>query len=223
MTLQLRDRSGRLVEVAVVPRAPVVIGVHLSPDISTAVRRVVHADLIRRAVEHHRGTTSMVSLGEVPEGLAELASDLNCRPMHDSRDRCHVVVGPGPNAAESASFEDIVSCRPPNDGDRLPDRSGTDLRHALLARDDGSARGEVIRWQRAVASWAESPSKPMCADYVERAHAAMDDDLDTPTLLRVMRELEEHAELPPGSKFETFAHLDALIGLDLVSRVGQPG
>jgi len=78
----------------------------------------------------------------------------------------------------------------------------------------------LSRWRSRVAEWAEWPSKPMCAAYVERVVAAFDDDLDTPAAVVAMRELERDPDLPRGSKFETFAHLDRLFGLDLVRTVG---
>ena len=69
---------------------------------------------------------------------------------------------------------------------------------------------------------SEAPSTAMCADYVERLTAAFDDDLDTPTALVVLADLEKDAEVPAGSKFETFAWVDRILGLDLVRDVGKP-
>jgi cysteinyl-tRNA synthetase len=78
------------------------------------------------------------------------------------------------------------------------------------------------RWRGKVAEWAEAPSKPMCAGYVPDVNDAFDDDLDTPRALQVLRRIERDEELPAGSRFEMFAHLDALFGLDLVRDVGRP-
>ena len=55
-------------------------------------------------------------------------------------------------------------------------------------------------------------ARPMCAEYVSDFDAAFDDDLDTPAALRVLRTLEKDGEIPPGAKFETFAHADHLLG-----------
>ncbi|GII80173.1 cysteine--tRNA ligase [Sphaerisporangium rufum] len=77
------------------------------------------------------------------------------------------------------------------------------------------------RWRRRVAEWAESPSRPMSAPHAERAMAAFDDDLDTPAALRVLRELERDEQVAPGSRFETFLHLDQVLGLDLAAEVGR--
>jgi cysteinyl-tRNA synthetase len=78
------------------------------------------------------------------------------------------------------------------------------------------------RWRGKVAEWAEAPSKPMCAGYVPEVNDAFDDDLDTPRAVQVLRRIERDDELPAGSRFEMFAHLDALFGLDLARDVGRP-
>jgi cysteinyl-tRNA synthetase len=62
----------------------------------------------------------------------------------------------------------------------------------------------------------------MCAQYVSQFTAAFDDDLDTPAAIRVLRALEKDGDIPPGSKFETFAHADRLLGLDLARDIGRP-
>ena len=84
-----------------------------------------------------------------------------------------------------------------------------------------AADATVRRWRQRVAEWANSPSRPMCAEYVARFTGAFDDDLDTPAALRVLRELEKDSEIPPGSKFETFAFADQLLGLDLARDIGR--
>ena len=80
----------------------------------------------------------------------------------------------------------------------------------------------LARWRERVRQWAESPSKPMCADYVARFRAALDDDLDTPAALQAVRDLERDPGLPDGCKFEMFAWFDTVLGLDLVRDVGKP-
>ena len=86
----------------------------------------------------------------------------------------------------------------------------------LTAADD-----VVHRWRQRVAEWANSPSRPMCAQYVADFTAAFDADLDTPAALRVLRALERDSEIPPGAKFETFAYADQLLGLDLAREIGR--
>jgi cysteinyl-tRNA synthetase len=85
-----------------------------------------------------------------------------------------------------------------------------------------AAEATLLRWRQRVADWARSPSKPMCAQYVSDITGAFDDDLDTPAALRGLRELEKDEAIPPGSKFETFAHADRLLGLDLARDIGRP-
>jgi cysteinyl-tRNA synthetase len=85
-----------------------------------------------------------------------------------------------------------------------------------------AADATVRRWRELVADWANEPSKPMCAEYWARITSALDDDLDTPAALRTLRELARDPQIPPGSKFETFASADRVLGLDLVSLVGRP-
>ena len=78
------------------------------------------------------------------------------------------------------------------------------------------------RWRTKVAEWAESPSAAMAADYVQRLRGAFDDDLDSPTALVALADLEKDPRVPPGSKFETFAWIDQVLGLDLARNVGKP-
>ncbi|TDD47129.1 cysteine--tRNA ligase [Nonomuraea terrae] len=80
----------------------------------------------------------------------------------------------------------------------------------------------VRRWRARVAEWSESPSAPMATAYAERVEAAFDDDLDTPSALRILRELERDESVAPGAKFETFLHLDQVLALDLSSEIGKP-
>ncbi|GLW07469.1 cysteine--tRNA ligase [Microtetraspora sp. NBRC 13810] len=79
------------------------------------------------------------------------------------------------------------------------------------------------RWRTRVAEWAETPSRPLSTDHVTRVEAALDDDLDTPLALRVMRELERAESLPPGARLETFLHLDQVLALDLSAEIGKLG
>ena len=61
----------------------------------------------------------------------------------------------------------------------------------------------------------------MCAQYTGDFLAALDDDLDTPAALRILAALAADQGIPDGSKFETFAHLDRFLGLDLAREVGR--
>jgi hypothetical protein len=72
-----------------------------------------------------------------------------------------------------------------------------------------------------VADWATHPSRPLSAPHAAEVTAAFDNDLFTPGALVTLRALAASPEVPPGAKFETFAHLDQLLGLDLASQVGR--
>jgi cysteinyl-tRNA synthetase len=85
-----------------------------------------------------------------------------------------------------------------------------------------AADATLRRWRARVADWARSPSRPMCAEVTAEIAAAFDNDLDTPAALLALRRLEKDAEIPPGSKFESFAHVDQLLGLDLARDIGRP-
>jgi cysteinyl-tRNA synthetase len=84
-----------------------------------------------------------------------------------------------------------------------------------------AADATIRRWRERVATWANEPSRPMCADYSARIFGALDEDLDTPSALRALRELERDAQIPAGSKFETFAAVDQVLALDLARDIGR--
>ncbi|MGW3624044.1 hypothetical protein [Streptomyces sp. NPDC000880] len=93
---------------------------------------------------------------------------------------------------------------------------------ALRAEDLDEARLTLARWRRAVADWAEQPSKPMPADRLRPVHTALEDRLGTPAVLDLLRDLETATDVPAGAKFETFAHLDRVLGLELARETGHP-
>ncbi|MDR8412660.1 cysteine--tRNA ligase [Nonomuraea sp. 3-1Str] len=95
-------------------------------------------------------------------------------------------------------------------------------RPIVLTWDSLRAADRAVRhWRTLVAEWSESPSAPMAAEYVKRVETAFDDDLDTPGALRALRELADDASVPPGTKFESFLHVDQVLGLDLSSDIGK--
>ena len=77
------------------------------------------------------------------------------------------------------------------------------------------------RWRESVAEWALSPSAPISPHFADAVTAAFEDDLDTPAALRELDALEADGGTPPGAKFETFAALDRLFGLDLARDIGK--
>ncbi|HEY1643738.1 MAG TPA: hypothetical protein VGG35_23930 [Streptosporangiaceae bacterium] len=96
-------------------------------------------------------------------------------------------------------------------------RDPLDLDWPALAEADAALR----RWRGQVADWATHPSRPLSAEHAAQVTAAFEDDLDTPAALAALRALDSDAGVAPGARFETLAHLDQLLGLDLVSEVGK--
>ncbi|MFC8274594.1 hypothetical protein ACFUJR_19110 [Streptomyces sp. NPDC057271] len=76
-------------------------------------------------------------------------------------------------------------------------------------------------WRQLVADWAEEPSRPVPADLLRHAHAVLADDLGVPAVLEMLGTVAERADVPAGAKFETFAFLDRVLGLDLAREVGH--
>ncbi|MFJ1617551.1 hypothetical protein ACIODT_30300 [Streptomyces sp. NPDC088251] len=83
------------------------------------------------------------------------------------------------------------------------------------------ARRTLRQWRRQVADWAQEPSRPIPADLLRESHAALVDDLDVAAVLDLLADVAERSDVPSGAKFETFAHLDRVLGLDLVRDVGH--
>jgi cysteinyl-tRNA synthetase len=73
-----------------------------------------------------------------------------------------------------------------------------------------------------VAEWAQSPSKPMPPPITGTVQAAFA-DLDTVSLLALLRGLAADASVPAGTKFETFVYADRVLGLDLPRSIGRTG
>lgn len=96
-------------------------------------------------------------------------------------------------------------------------RSQMDLSWDALAAADAT----LTRWRRKVAQWAEAPSQPTEATATATAIAALEEDLDTPRAIQVLRRLERDEQVPAGAKFETFTYLDRTFALDLTREVGR--
>ena len=96
-------------------------------------------------------------------------------------------------------------------------RDDMDLSWDALHTADKTLR----RWRESVAEWALSPSLVMAQGYADAVTSAFEDDLDTPAALRQLDALAADGALPEGAKFETFAALDRLFGLDLARDIGK--
>ncbi|HEY7487619.1 MAG TPA: hypothetical protein VH912_24405 [Streptosporangiaceae bacterium] len=190
---------------------PVRIQVHGSDP-----RVHVVADVLRR-VAHRRG--HQVLIGRSGPSGRDLAA-LNVQPMEWDPDEADLHVS---DVAQSGRTVMVAPS-----GELPPHADPPSQRLALLATHyrspvDAAPSGDLLaRWRNLVAAWADAPGKPMSAEYVAEAGAALDNDLDVPGALSVMDRLAADPEPPPGAKFETFVHLDLILALDLVSAIGRP-
>jgi hypothetical protein len=82
------------------------------------------------------------------------------------------------------------------------------------------ARATVGQWRLGVAEWAKSPSRPVPAQIAETLQSAFG-DLDTVSVLALLRGLASDADVPAGAKFETFLYADRVLGLDLPRDIGR--
>ncbi|MGW3654474.1 hypothetical protein ACWD6R_01570 [Streptomyces sp. NPDC005151] len=64
-------------------------------------------------------------------------------------------------------------------------------------------------------------SGSMPADLLRQSHAALVDDLGVDAVLDLLADVAGRSDVLAGAKFETFAHLDRVLGLDLVRDVGH--
>lgn len=84
-----------------------------------------------------------------------------------------------------------------------------------------AAHDQLLRWRTRVNEWSESDSAPMSQKYLDNFTTFFFDDLNTPQAINELRNLERDVSISNGSKFETFIHLDSLLGLDLARDVGK--
>ncbi|MER7876044.1 hypothetical protein ABTY63_21175 [Streptomyces solisilvae] len=97
-----------------------------------------------------------------------------------------------------------------------PHAQPVDLTGSVLATATHALEG----WRRQVARWACAPSRPVPADIVQAAEAAIARDLATPALLELLRHVAAADTFPDGAKFETFALLDRILALELTREIG---
>jgi hypothetical protein len=204
--LRLYDGKTRSVE-EITSARPGVVRVSCEADL----RSLVVGDLIRRIVHEHRLRT--IGIWTPVPG----AADLNVRPAELTSGEADVHVGDTVGRWSLASYDGL---------DPLAVRFALLTRHYRsdvdLSREDlGEAASSLTSWRGLVAEWAESPGKALSREYVEEAVAALDIDLDTPSVFPVLSRLAEDASLAPGAKFETMIKLDMVLGLDLVALVGR--
>ncbi|MEV6181398.1 hypothetical protein ACIHAR_30350 [Streptomyces sp. NPDC052016] len=232
-------RTGEPVPAAPVRRGLTRVEAHASGSGTGALRVLLVADVLARALELD-GTPVMTVLSGGPERaeLRTAAAALGIRPFEEARDvahgtggarSLHVVAedGEAPPEALLISVAPVLAAAPVP-----PDTDPTALRLALLSHHHRrpvpldadalrEARTALARWRRAVADWSRSPSRPVPDDIGERLRTAWEDDLDVPRVLGVLRSVAEAGpELPDGARFETYAYIDRLLGLELTRDLG---
>ena len=126
----------------------------------------------------------------------------------------------------------LVNCPDAPDSLRVAEHAGAvpddplALRLALLDSPVGTPpvsgdAGETLRrWRSAVAGWARSPGAPSSRAHVKAAVAAFG-ELDMRGAVEVLRVVEADNHIAPGAKFETFAYLDRILGVDLARDLGR--
>ncbi|MCX5054877.1 MULTISPECIES: hypothetical protein [unclassified Streptomyces] len=233
-------RTGESVDAAPARRGLTRVEVHVPGSGAGSLRVLLVADLLVRALE--LGGTPVWGVLTAERDQAELRAwvvTLGIRPFEDTRD-----VGTGLGdaqvlhvAAEGDATPEgvriaVAPVHPEVPGileGAAPDvlrlallshRRGTPVRLDAAALDD--ARATLARWRRAVASWARQPSRPIPDEARARLRTAWEDDLDVPAVLDVLTWVETVSELPDGARFETYAHADRLLGLDLTRDLGSP-
>lgn len=234
-------RTGEPVPAAPLRRGLTRVEAHASGSGAGALRVLLVADLLARALELG-GTPVMAVLtgGRERADLRTDATALGIRPFEEARNvadgfgeaRTLQVAAEDDEAAPAGvriSVAPVLSAAP-----APPDTDPTTLRLALLSHHhrhpvplDAEALGEaqttLVRWRRAVADWARRPSRPVPDEVDGRLRTAWEDDLDVPEVLRVLRSVEEAGpELPDGARFETYAYIDRLLGLELTRDLGAP-
>ncbi|MEU9244474.1 hypothetical protein [Streptomyces sp. NPDC048385] len=230
-------------------RGLVTMCVHLAsgeePPTPTDVRALLIGDVLMRTLEG-RGIQVLHALagpGRPAERTGDLRQVISGFGIHPPDDGS---VGPGapadmhvsadaPNGAEPGLWIEVGPVRRRAPAGQDTDLGGADplaTRLALLARPHArpvelspdtltEAERTLGAWRRQVASWANSPSKPVPGDLRRRAEGALDDDLGTRGVLETLRQVEAEDTVPDGAKFETFALLDRVLGLELAREVGR--
>ncbi|MFJ4580635.1 hypothetical protein [Streptomyces echinatus] len=236
----LDARTGEPVPAAPARRGLTRIEAHASGLDPTALRVLLTADLLVRALELG-GTpvwTTLTAPRDQPE-LRTAAERLAIRPFEDGRDLAsglgdaqaiHVAQRDSGGSIGEGPVMDVAQVAPAALEALLADPAA--FRLALLAvprsepvRLDRAALDDaarcLARWRRAVAGWARRPSRPVPDEVRARLRAAWEDDLDVPAVLGVLRDVESAPGIPDGARFETYAYADRLLALDLARDLGS--
>lgn len=220
-------------------RGPTRVEAHAPGSDTTALRVLLVADLLVRALELDGTSAWALLTGEREQRrLRKDAAALGIRPFEDGGDAgsgpgagqaVHVVRGDGAAPAGTTVAVAPVDTTGQTPADADPDA----LRLVLLERHHharveldaaalGDARDTLARWRRAVATWARQPSRPVPGEVRDALRAAWEDDLDAPAVLRILRRVESDPNLPDGARFEICAYADRFLGLHLTRDLGAP-
>ncbi|MEU5143419.1 hypothetical protein [Streptomyces sp. NPDC021139] len=233
-------RTGEPAPAAPARRAPTRVEAHVPERDGTALRVLLVADLLARALELDGTPVWAVLTGAAArDRLREDAAALGIRPFEDGAAAGH---GPGTGqgvrvvseavaegAGESADAPTVAVAPAHPAGIDLADPDAVRLallvrhHHARVELDAAAldeARDTLARLRRAVADWARHPSRPVPGEVRDRLRAAWEDDLDAPGVLRVLRRVETDPDLPDGARFEVCAYADRFLGLHLTRDVG---
>jgi hypothetical protein len=241
LVLRIIDaRTGEPVVAAPARRGLTRVEVHAPGFDTTNLRVLLVADLLVRALE--LGGTPVWALLTGERQRAELragAAALGIRPFEDSRDvsaglgEAQVIQVVGEEGAAPDGVRIAVAAVHAEAPGTPDDADPTALRLVLLTRPrsvpvrlDAAALSDahdtLVRWRRAVAAWANRPSRPIPDEVRGRLRTAWEDDLDVPEVLRVLRWVESESDLSDGARFETYAYADRLLGLELTRDLGAP-
>lgn len=235
-------RTGEPAPAAPVRRAPTRVEAHVPERDATALRVLLVADLLVRALELDGTPVWPVLTGAAErDRLREDAAALGIRPFEDGAaghgpgtgQRVRVV-GEGADRRGAGSAFDtttvaVAPVHPAETGLDAPDAVRLALlerhHHARVELDEAAldeARSTLARLRRAVADWALHPSRPVPGEVRDRLRAAWEDDLDAPAVLRLLRRVETDPDLADGARFEVCAYADRFLGLHLTRDVGAP-
>ncbi|MGW1667912.1 hypothetical protein [Streptomyces sp. NPDC002324] len=232
----LRITDARTGEPAEIRRALTRVHAHVPGDAPSALRVLLVADVLARALE--LGGSPVLFVADPPAALRERADDLGIRRSEPSGTRggrqvLHVT-GSGETADTDVDLDldlDIGVEVGALTGAGEPAVAGTALRLALLSHPrratvtlDPTALTEATEtldhWRESVAAWATQPSKPVPEPVRQALREAWEDDLDVRAVLDVLRGVEGARDIPDGARFETYAYADRLLGLELTREIG---
>ncbi|MDW8805653.1 hypothetical protein P1P68_12880 [Streptomyces scabiei] len=231
----LRITDARTGEPAEIRRALTRVHAHVPGDTPSALRVLLVADVLARALE--LGGSPVLFVTDPPAALRERADDLGIRQSETSRATrggrqvLHVTVPGEPPDPDPRTDAGVAIEVGPVTGTGEPAASGTALRLALLSHSRRTpvtldttavreAEDTLDHWRGSVAAWAARPSRPVPEPVRQALRDAWDDDLDVPAVLDVLRDVERDPDVPDGARFETYAYADRLLGLELTREIG---